>query len=67
MSEDMIMKAELMERYRTIEKERSELKQVWCHLKEIKGDKNEIKRIGKRLTELTLNQAHIMIDLERLV
>lgn len=56
----------LLERYQTIEQERKLLKEAWCKLKDNKGDKKEIENIGRKLTELTYNQAHILIDLERL-
>ena len=55
----------LIKRYNDIEAERIKLKEQWCQLKETHGDKDEIKYIGQKLTELTFNQAHILIDLER--
>lgn len=53
----------LLEKYNNIEVERKKLKETWVFLKENKGDKNEIRRIGTELTRLTLNQAHIIIGL----
>lgn len=55
----------LIEQYNKIEAERIKLKQQWCTLNEIHGDEDKIKYIGQKLAELTLNQAHILIDLER--
>lgn len=55
----------LKNKYKSIEYERKELKQTWVLLKNTGGDKEEIKRIGTELTKLTLNQAHILRDLER--
>jgi len=54
----------LIETYRDIEKQRKELKAHWFWLKENGGDKEEIKIIGRKLTQLTLKQAHILIELE---
>ena len=53
----------LLERYNNIEVERKKLKENWVFLKENRGDKDEIRRIGTQLTKLTLNQAHIIIGL----
>lgn len=55
----------LIKRYNDIEAERIKLKERWINLQENKGSKDEIKQIGQKLTELTFNQAHILIDLER--
>ena len=52
-------------RYNQIEQERLRLKEKYVWLKDNHGDKDEIKKIGTELTRLTLNQAHIIIDLER--
>ena len=64
MTNSNMAKQILLEQYQLIEKKRVELKEKWCQLKNNKGDKEEIKRIGMRLTQLTLNQAHILINLE---
>jgi len=55
---------QLTEMYSRIEKQRKELKERWTFLKKTHGDKKEIKKLGHQLTKLTLNQAHILIDLE---
>jgi len=57
-------KHQIQQLYQTIEGERKQLKEQWCHLKNNKGDKEEIKRIGTALTKLTLKQVHLLIDLE---
>ena len=44
--------------------QRIELKQLWCDMKKAKDDPEAIKEVGRKLTELTLNQAHILIDVE---
>ncbi len=44
--------------------QRIELKQLWCDMKKAHDNPEDIKEIGRRLTELTLNQAHILIDVE---
>jgi hypothetical protein len=54
-------------RYKAIEKERVELKERYKYLTERnflikKEDKEEIKTIGRRLTQLTFNQCHILIE-----
>lgn len=50
--------------YKFIEIQRIELKQLWCDM-EIAHDRPEdIKEVGRRLAELTLNQAHIMMSVE---
>lgn len=54
----------LVEKYKFIENQRRELKETWKKLKKDKGDKREIERIGRELTKLTLNQCHIIIDLQ---
>lgn len=55
---------QFIEKYERIEKQRSKLKERWTYLKKTHGDKKEIKELGQQLTKLTLNQAHILIDLE---
>lgn len=57
-------KQQLINIYKQIEKERKELKEQWVLLKKTHADPNEIRTLGKRLTKLTLNQVHILIDLE---
>lgn len=54
----------LKEKYSTIESKRAPLAKRYKFLKENKGDKEEIKKIGTELTKLTLNQVHILINLE---
>lgn len=56
---------QLKDQYNRIEAERKVIKEQWCSLKNSKGDKETIKELGKKLTALTLNQAHILIDLEK--
>jgi len=55
---------QLTEIYERIERQRKSLKEEWCFLKKTRGDKKEIKEIGQQLSKLTLNQIHILIDLE---
>lgn len=55
---------QLIQRYKLIEVERIELKQLWCDMKKAGDRPEDIKEIGRKLTELTLNQAHILIDVE---
>jgi len=57
-------KQQLIRLYKTIEEERKFLKEKWCFLKEAHGDPKEIRLLGQRLSKLTLNQIHILIDLE---
>jgi len=60
-----MVKQILLEKYNNIEKERQELKKQWIMLKESHGNKDEIAKIGRRITKLTINQVHILIDLEK--
>lgn len=55
---------QLTEIYKSLEKKRKELKNRWVFLRKTHGDKEEIKKLGYQLTKLTLNQVHILIDLE---
>jgi len=57
-------KQQMTELYKNIERKRRELKARWVFLRENHGDPNEIKALGHQLTKLTLNQVHILIDLE---
>ena len=60
-----MVKQILLEKYNNIEKERQELKKQWIMLKESHGSKEEIAKIGRQITKLTINQVHILIDLEK--
>jgi len=61
---NIMARQQLIEIYERIEKQRKSLKEEWCFLKKTHGDKIEIKKLGQQLSKLTLNQIHILIDLE---
>ena len=57
-------KQQLIEKYKFIEMQRKELKKLWIDMKNAGDNPEDIKEVGRKLTELTLNQAHILIDVE---
>jgi len=57
-------KQQLINLYKQMERERKELKEQWILLKKTHANQTEIRTLGQRLTKLTLNQVHILIDLE---
>lgn len=58
------MSNKLTDKYNIIEQKRIKLKERWILLKNNRGDKEEIKRLGTELTKLTFNQVHMLIALE---
>ncbi len=50
--------------YKMIELQRMELKQLCIDMVKSHDSPEDIKEVGRRLTELTFNQAHILIDVE---
>lgn len=61
-----VSKHQLLAEYNALEVERQKIKHAWCDLKNKKADNEQIKILGKKLTELTFNQAHIIIDMQRI-
>lgn len=54
----------LIQRYKELEVERVKLKEKWINLGK-KLNNEEAKNIHRKLSELTMTQAYILIDLEK--
>ena len=53
--------------YEFIEMQRMELKQLLLDMKNSNEDPKDIKEVGRKLSELTLNQAFILIGIEEML